>query len=115
MSALLATSPLQPTLAAELLVNPREAAVWRIIAGQASTSVIANNVNVRNMPTTIGNGGFVFARLDEGDEVYVLSCAGIIEGYFWVNVWIPEIGEIGYVVAEYLQNNYQTICNRTRP
>lgn len=115
LGSLLTTLPLTPAIAAELLHNPREASVWRLIAGQSPTQVIASDVNVRNMPTTIGNGGFIFASLDKGDDVYVLSCEGIIEGYFWVHVWIPEIGEMGYVVAEFLQNNYQTVCDQTRP
>ncbi len=114
LGSLLAIAPLTPVVAAELLLNPREVNVWRLIAGQASTRVIASDVNVRNLPTIMGNGGFVFARLDRDDEVYVLGCEGFSEGHFWVHIWIPEIGEIGYVAAEYLQNNYQTICDRTR-
>jgi hypothetical protein len=103
-------------ISAELLLNPREVFVRRFITGQSPTLVIADRVNVRSQPSTYGtSGNFVFARLDEGDEVYVLSCEGFSDGYFWVEVWIPEIGEIGYVAAQYLQNNYQGICDLTRP
>lgn len=102
-------------IAAELLINPREVNVSRLIDGQSPTLVVADQVNVRNLPTLMGNGGFVFATLDEGDAVYILSCEGMSEGHFWVKVWIPEIGEIGYVVAEYLQSNYHHICDHTRP
>ncbi|MGB3616005.1 MAG: hypothetical protein WBA10_19595 [Elainellaceae cyanobacterium] len=114
LGMLLSSFLASPAIAAELLLNPRAVNVSRLIAGQSPTRVISDRVNVRNLSTTVGNGGFVFARLDEGDEVYVLSCEGFNEGYFWVRVWIPEIGETGYVVAEYLQNNYQRICDRTR-
>ena len=115
VSTLAIILPSVSTTAAELLLNPREVNVSYLIAGQSPTLVIAGDVNVRNYSTTRARGGFIFARLDKGDEVYVLSCEGFNEDYFWVKVWIPEIGEIGYVVAEHLQSNYQVICDRTRP
>lgn len=110
------TTSTTSAFSAELLLNPREVYVRRLIAGQSPTQVIADRVNVRNRPTTYGtSGNFVFALLDSGDEIYVLNCEGLSDGYFWVEVWIPEIGEIGYVASQYLQNNYQTICDRTLP
>lgn len=96
--------------AAKLLVNPREVAVQKFIRGQATTLVIADNVNVRNLPTTIGNGGFVFATLSKGDKVYVISCEGFSEGYYWLRIYIPSLKEFGYVSAQFLQSNYNHIC-----
>lgn len=116
LSIVVAANQFAPAYAAEMIVNPREIHVGPMIRGQAPTQVIADDVNVRTQPTTyVTPGAFPFARLDKGDEVYVLSCEGISDDHFWTQVWIPEIGEIGYVVAEYLQNNYQTVCDRTRP
>jgi hypothetical protein len=103
-----------PVGAAELIHNPREISVQRFIRGQSSTLVIGDNVNVRMLPTIVGNGGVVFARLDRNDQVYVLSCEGFAENHYWVRVYIPELKEIGYVSAEFLQNNFNHICDRTR-
>jgi hypothetical protein len=103
-----------PVRAAELLYNPREISVQRLIRGQSSTLVIGDDVNVRMLPTIMGNGGVVFARLDRNDPVYVLSCEGFAENHYWVRVYIPELKEIGYVSAEFLQNNFNHICDRTR-
>lgn len=104
-----------PTLsasAAKLLLNPREVVIQKFIRGQSPTSVIADKVNVRNFPTTRGNGGFVFATLTKGDQVYVLGCEGFAEGYYWVHIYIPDLKELGYVSAQFLQNNYNHICNQ---
>ena len=98
--------------AARLLFNPREVNVEKFIRGQSPTLVIADDVNVRNLPTVTGNGGFVFATLSKGDQVYVLECKGFSEGYNWVRIYIPELKEFGYVTAQYLQNNYNYICSR---
>jgi hypothetical protein len=102
-----------PSIAAELLLNPREVVVQRHIRGQSPTLVIANDVNVRNLNTTRGNGGFVFAKLQEGDEVFVLSCEGFGEGYHWVRVYIPDLKEFGYVASQYLQSNFNHVCERS--
>ncbi|HEY9858077.1 MAG TPA: hypothetical protein V6D16_01125 [Candidatus Obscuribacterales bacterium] len=103
-----------PSSAAELLFNPREASVQKLIYGQSSTLVVGNDVLVRALPTKLGNGGFAFAKLIKGDRVYILGCEGFTEGHYWVNVYVPDIKEIGYVAAEFLQNNYNYICDRSR-
>jgi len=96
--------------AAKLLFNPRETVVQKLIRGQSATLVIADNVNVRNFPTTIGNGGFIFATLSKGDKVYVIGCEGFAEGYYWLRIYIPDLKEFGYVSAQFLQSNYNHIC-----
>ncbi|MBD1852992.1 hypothetical protein H6F87_23905 [Cyanobacteria bacterium FACHB-502] len=103
-----------PAHAAELLFNPREIAVELLIRGQSPTLVIANDVNARMLPTLRGNGGAPFARLSRNDEVYVLGCEGFAENHFWVQVYIPQLKETGYVAAEFLQNNYNHICQYRR-
>lgn len=92
--------------AAKLLFNPREIVVQKLIRGQSTTLVIADNVNVRNLPTTVGNGGFVFATLSKGDKVYVIGCEGFAEGYYWLHIYIPDLKKFGYVAAQFLQSNY---------
>ncbi|WP_416674997.1 hypothetical protein [Egbenema bharatensis] len=103
-----------PVGAAELIHNPTEISVQRFIQGQSPTLVLADRVNVRMLPTIMGTGGVVFARLFRNDQVYVLSCEGFAENHYWVRVYIPELKEIGYVSAEFLQNNFNHICDRTR-
>lgn len=101
-----------PASAAKLLLNPREVNVQKLINGQSTTRVISNDVNVRNFPTKTGNGGFVFAVLSRDDQVYVISCKGFHEGSYWVHIYIPQLKEFGYVAAEFLQNNYNHVCDR---
>lgn len=101
-----------PAVAAELLANPREFVVQRLIRGQATTLVIADEVNVRTLPSLEGNGTLVFAQLSQGDEVYVLECTRVAYERMWVRVYIPELKEMGYVSAEFLQNNFNQICAR---
>jgi hypothetical protein len=102
-----------PSRAADLLLNPREVEVQHLIREQSPTLVIADDVNVRNLPTTMGNGGFVFAKLQERDEVFVISCEGFGEGDYWIRVYIPELKEFGYVASQYLQSNFNHICERS--
>jgi len=110
LSILVVLVPTSSVSAAKLLLNPREVVVQKLIRGQSSTLVIADNVNVRNLPTTIGNGGFVFASLSKGDKVYVIGCEGFAEGYYWLRIYIPDLKEFGYVSAQFLQNNYNYVC-----
>jgi len=98
--------------AGKLLFNPREAVAQKFIRGQSTTLVIADDVNVRNLATRQGNGGFVFATLSKGDQIYVISCEGISEGVSWVRVYIPDLKEFGYISEQFLQNNYNQICRR---
>lgn len=107
---LLSFMPMVPAIAAELLINPREFLFQKYHRGQSPTLVVADDVNVRNVPTTQGVLGFVFAKLSQGDEVYVLGCEGFLEGFYWVRVYIPELKETGYVAAQYLENNFNNIC-----
>lgn len=102
--------PTYSASAAKLLFNPREVIVQKLIRGQSATLVIGDKVNVRNLPTTIGNGGFVFASLSKGDKVYVIGCEGFAEGYYWLQIYIPDLKEFGYVSAQFLQSNYNHIC-----
>ena len=104
--------PVFPAFAGKLLFNPREATVQKLIRGQSTTLVIANDVNVRNLSTRYGNGGFVFATLSKGDQIYVLSCEGISEGISWVRIYIPDLKEFGYIAEQFLQNNYNQVCRR---
>ena len=98
--------------AGKLLFNPREAVAQKFIRGQSTTLVIADDVNVRNLATRQGNGGFVFATLSKGDRIYVISCEGVSEGVSWVRIYIPDLKEFGYVAEQFLQNNYNQICRR---
>lgn|GEM_PF-1856023 len=110
LSILVFLVPTYSASAAKLLSNPREVNVQKLIRGQATTLVTATNVNVRNLPTTTGNGGFIFATLSKGDKVYVIGCEGFSEGYYWLRIYIPDLKEFGYVSAQFLQNNYNNIC-----
>jgi len=98
--------------AGKLLFNPREAIARKFIGGQSTTLVISDNVNVRNRATVYGNSGFVFAILNKGDQIYVLSCEGVSEGYSWVHIYIPDLKEFGYIAEQFLQNNYNQVCRR---
>lgn len=111
-TTLLCLLPTFSASAAKLLFNPREAAVQKLIRGQSSTRVIADDVKVRNLPTRRGNGGFAFATLSKGDQIYVLNCEGVSEGYSWVRIYIPDLKEFGYVAEQFLQNNYNQVCQR---
>lgn len=103
--------------AAEMLANPREHSFnmhLHYSPNLSPTLVISENVNVRSsIPLESGRGGFIFARLDRGDSVYVISCEEYSMGHLWVYVYIPELKEYGYVAAEFLQNNFNFICGRT--
>jgi hypothetical protein len=108
----LASLPVFSANAGKLLFNPREAIARKFIGGQSTTLVIADNVNVRNRATVYGSSGFVFAILNKGDEIYVLSCEGVSEGYSWVHIYIPDLKEFGYIAEQFLQNNYNQVCRR---
>ena len=109
---LLSLLPVLSANAATLLFNPREVAVQKFIRGQSTTQVVTDDVNVRNLPTRLGNGGFIFATLNKADRIYVLSCEGVSEGYSWVRIYIPDLKEFGYVAEQFLQNNYNQVCRR---
>ena len=106
-----------PIEAAELLANPREHSFnmeLHYSPNLSTTEVICDDINVRwSVPLESGRGGFIFARLDEGDSVYVMRCERYALGHLWVYVYIPELQEFGYVAAEFLQNNFNIICDRT--
>ncbi|WOD36977.1 hypothetical protein [Nodosilinea sp. E11] len=102
---------------AEMLANPREHSFNMSLyysSGLSPTLVVSESVNVRSsIPLESGRGGFIFARLDLGDSVYVISCEEYTMGHLWVYVYIPELKEYGYVAAEFLQSNFNFICERT--
>ncbi len=113
-SLMLLSLPLQ---GAEMLANPREHSFNQRLhytPNLSPTRVVASDVNVRaSVPWESGRGGFIFARLDRDDEVYVMGCERYARGHLWVHIYIPELQEYGYVAAEFLQNNFNFICERT--
>lgn len=73
------------------------------VAAWTTSYVTGSNVNLRSFP---GFRSSVIGVLEENERVIVKACSTVEDGNVWLLIYVPRLGQYGYVSGTYITGNY---------